>query len=1178
MSVRASDPSHDAAGEMERGMRRMVRIVANAGSGKTYELSTRYIEIVAELLRRAALGGDAFNPACVLATTFTRAAAGEIRDRILTRLAEAVIGGAADATPAQRQKRRELEEALRLRQPRMGAFDPAPLLLHLTRELDRLEIRTIDSVFTRLAQCFGREAGLPLPLRFLTEAETEASSRRALQRVAETDADVDSIARRLQHVLAGVPASSVERVLLGKVDAGLTAYRDSMAPDHDPRDIPAAWSPPEGAMSGRLLDARELAAVVDDLRRAVNGITQPRKSYDTMLERLQPVPSAVAQWRAWIKTGPQAAVNADPAATTFNRKDIPADCLAAIRKLLDHITAIEDRAIEGAARGWAEFLQRIDHEWKHMMTEQETVTFESVTRALSNAMRRPDMTDIAFRLDARIDHLLLDEFQDTSVGQWQALRPLAQEIAATGDDERFRSLLVVGDPKQSIYGWRAGEPRLLRHFERMILDGEQPVDRLEKDTLSTSWRSAPVILSFVDHLFSALAAGSAGVVAGADPSFRDACRNWTEGYAPHQAAHPDLAGCVQVRALSFVSRQSQKERDRLLIAESAAIAIEQYKRFDGRIRVAIIARRNKDVAKLVDFIRRASPDTPCIARAGGDLQTSPAVVAFLDVLRFCAHPGDTISLYGAATTPLGGALGLHPEWATHHADAAVRQQRAVARGQAAAAIRRTIAQQGVARTLSQWMRRLRAPATGDAGGATMFDAGDRLRLSRLIHEATQLEQDASRTIDDLVRSLCALRVQDAPGNAIEVINIHQAKGLEWDAVIYHAGHDNNRSPRPAFAVHRERTLEPPTCVVPWITAKPVPPRYRATMEHAEDFRLQEQLSQLYVALTRAKHGLWITAAEKSQGSGPTHAGLVCDAIATMGNASTQTRNGFTITTLGDVNWSTPIGGKREGGDQAAIQIECVPVSAPAAQMHKVRALRSPSFEAAAAEVSAAADAEDHASEASSPRAAPRGATATPRTKRADQGGGLLPTERGTIAHLVAQSVRWSDQWQPDAERLTDQAHAIFPLRQRAAVAEVVRGAIEQLQSPEIRALLAKPAGDAAVFHERAFVRADEDGGLQEGTMDRVVLRGRPGAWIAAQVVDFKSDAFDPKRMDLESWKRERAAHHARQLQAYAEVVSREHGVPLAKIDMKIALLAVGAAAPCSMPASSRPSSQGTPHV
>ena len=71
-----------------------------------------------------------------------------------------------------------------------------------------------------------------------------------------------------------------------------------------------------------------------------------------------------------------------------------------------------------------------------------------------------------FRLDAAVTHLLLDEFQDTSLEQWQVLSPFAEEVAAHADGGR--ELLVVGDTKQAIYGWRGGCVELFDVVEAMV--------------------------------------------------------------------------------------------------------------------------------------------------------------------------------------------------------------------------------------------------------------------------------------------------------------------------------------------------------------------------------------------------------------------------------------------------------------------------------------------------------------------------------------------------------------------------------------------------------------------------------------------------------------------------------------------------------------------------------------
>ena len=1155
--------------------RRMTRIIANAGSGKTYALSTRFIAIIAAMLRRET-SDAAFDPASVLATTFTRAAAGEIRDRILTRLAQAALDEA---------KRKSLHDDVCKVDPSLAdTFDPARILARLTNQFDRLEIRTIDSVFTRLAQAFGQEVGLPLPLQFLCEAETAAASRRALRHVMHESTDVDTISKRLQKLAYGVAASSLERVIGAKLDHGLSALRDSQLPDALAIDIPPAWNAPPGKTSGTLLSDEQLAKVVESLRHEVQAMPTQNKSYAAMVEKLSPPPPTLKgkkrSWEDWKKSGPPAAVVENPNNPIFSRQPVPAGCVKQIQILLDHITALQDGAIADQALAWAQFLLLIDDAWKRMMAQDEKVTFESVTRRLSHAMNHASIPEIAFRLDARIDHLLLDEFQDTSVGQWQALRPLAQEIASTDNHDRVRSLLVVGDPKQSIYGWRAGEPRLLCDFKNMIHNGRGEHDVDDSVTLHTSYRSSPVILRFVDHLFTRLKRGESEVLDLIEDEvsrrFYSAITKWSAQYVLHESADKckNLAGCVQVRMLPSVKGVSAAAVERRLISESASIAMEQFRRFKGDAKVAIIARRNKDVAKLVECIRNHPNPVACVALAGGDMQTSPAVVAFLDALRFSSHPGDTISLFGVATTPLAQVLGLKQEWACNHHDKKVLHERVCQRETAARAIREQLAQLGVAGAFTRWHRQL------SHSGTKLFDQSDQLRIARLIQETTRLEEQGTRSVEELVDSLAAVRVQDARANAIHVINIHQAKGLEWDMVVYHAGADKLESTRPTFAVNRQQPLQPPTCIVPWISGDLIPERYQDTMNYAQEFRLQEQLSQLYVALTRAKQGLWIVGARKKDGIGATPAGIVYDAICSMPGmrlselayelpdavqpsaqtislASVQVDSvnnaqatsveqfvmersaAFEIMTIGDEHWKPNHSKASEAQDDT---MEIVPICKSAPSAVHTRARSSPSSRHESFSISAAATATNQSS--------------------ALQRGALLATERGTIAHLVAESIQWSDNWNPHApgfiSNLLAKALAQFPQRDKSAIEQVVGDTIAQLTSSEIQSMLAKPAASCAVLNERKFVRLFADGGVQEGIIDRVELLGiskdNSIQWHSARIIDFKTDSFNSDTQSLELWKQQRAQHHAFQLNAYAHVIAQEHSIALENISLHLVLL------------------------
>ena len=109
---------------------------------------------------------------------------------------------------------------------------------------------------------------------------------------------------------------------------------------------------------------------------------------------------------------------------------------------------------------------------------------------------------IDFRLDGEIDHWLLDEFQDTSFGQWSVLKNLIDE--AVQDPTRTRSFFYIGDVKQAIFAWREGDPALFREiFDRY--NAVQP-DTIAEEHLVKSWRSGPPVIGMVNAVFGDQAA------------------------------------------------------------------------------------------------------------------------------------------------------------------------------------------------------------------------------------------------------------------------------------------------------------------------------------------------------------------------------------------------------------------------------------------------------------------------------------------------------------------------------------------------------------------------------------------------------------------------------------------------------------------------------------------------
>ena len=153
---------------------------------------------------------------------------------------------------------------------------------------------------------------------------------------------------------------------------------------------------------------------------------------------------------------------------------------------------------------------------------------------LADATLGTNAARLAHRLNASVDHLLLDEFQDTSPLQWQVISPLAREI--TGGNAQDRSFFCVGDRKQAIYGWRGGVAEILEELESE-LDGLTG----KGQDLSESFRSTPEVILTINEVF-----GNRTRHDNLD-QITDAVAGWT--FAPHEAHHTKRVGYACLKTL-----------------------------------------------------------------------------------------------------------------------------------------------------------------------------------------------------------------------------------------------------------------------------------------------------------------------------------------------------------------------------------------------------------------------------------------------------------------------------------------------------------------------------------------------------------------------------------------------------------------------------------------------------
>ncbi len=627
-------------------------IRASAGTGKTFQLSNRYL----------ALAAANEPPDSILATTFTRKAAGEILDRVLIRLAEAVL----DDT-----KRETLETFLGT--DSLSAERVQILLETMVRRLHRLRVSTLDQFFNQLGRCFCLELGLPPGWAIAEETLDDRMRAEAVHALLAEQETADAV--RLMHLLSkGEVTRSIARQIQELVLGLHEVYLD--APE-------AAWDRLKERRSLAPEAFRSFVLQLDELElpKHKNWAKAVAKDQALLLE---------GQWEDFLKGG--LAKKILEGEEKYYSKPIEQPVRDVYLPLIDHARAIILNMFINQNRATRDLLARFDKAYTHLKGKHRAMRFEDITRRLSAFVDSDRLGSAFYRLDAQTAHLLLDEFQDTSSIQWRVLRPFAQGVVggATENEKsrprtknssgaRLRSFFCVGDVKQAIYGWRGGVAEI---FEAI----QEELTGLETDTLEQSFRSSPEVIETVNRVFGPLKSNPAL------RNYPEAASKWHGRFLDHSTARDELKGYCCVEVAPAAEGSTDQAKTTLLYA---AERIAELKKQAPTAGIGVLVRRNAEIGLLISRLRALGVEAS--EEGGNPLTDSPAVELLLSVLKLADHPGDTVARYHVARSCLAEPLGL------------LRHDDDEAAWNLSREVRRRLATDGYGRTLCDWAERV-APA------------------------------------------------------------------------------------------------------------------------------------------------------------------------------------------------------------------------------------------------------------------------------------------------------------------------------------------------------------------------------------------------------------------------------------------------------------------------------------
>ncbi len=785
-------------------------VTANAGSGKTRTLVDR----VARLLLRGA------RPEAILCVTYTKAAAAEMQRRLFETLGEWAV--MADDPLAER----------------LAGIEERPASLSVARALfaraletpGGLKIQTIHGFCEKLLRRFPLEAGVPPGFRVLEDQAARETSARARDDVARAALDQPEgpIGRAYAHFAVALDYRSFQEMFAAfearrieirtyvdacSEDAGVQADVWRRCGFDAPEDAGAirlaAVSPPTldpdlWAMGARALAARgardaafalDMAAVAEQARQSEADFEQALGVFCT----------AEGEPAKWVQTA--VAFKADPVLrerllAERERLFMARDRARAAQVAYDTIAALTLARVYGAlyeaakqAQGALDFADLIAR-------TQELLTI------------RADAAWVLFKMDGGVDHMLVDEAQDTAPAQWDILRPLAEEFfAGAGAQHGARTMFAVGDEKQSIYSFQGAVLDCFAEetagYRRLVEGAGRP---FSLPRLTRSWRSTPEVLAFVDTVFTDPAAAAALRPESARADERPV----------HHAIRLAGAGSVDLWPLEEADAVLETDAWAPVDAEPAESANRKLARRMAREIKAMVDRgegvfdkdsrapRPMDFGDVLILVRRRGALFQEIIRAlkregvpvgGADRLSLSEHVVFHDLTglaRICLYPWDDLTLAALLRSPLcdvgedglydlargrsgflwgalGARAGERPEWR------AARDLLAWARLES----RRRPPFDFYARLLGYLDGRGRSVR---ARILTRLGREAEQALDAFLGEALAAERRGVRDLETFAADMAASAVevkreQDEGKGEVRVMTVHGAKGLEAPVVI-----------------------------------------------------------------------------------------------------------------------------------------------------------------------------------------------------------------------------------------------------------------------------------------------------------------------------------------------------------------------------------------------------------
>jgi ATP-dependent helicase/nuclease subunit A len=837
-------------------------VSANAGSGKTYVLTRRVLRLL--------LTGVA--PQSILCLTYTKAAAAEMRRRVAGELARWAVA-------------EEGALVAELRALEGSAFHPG--LVERARTLfakaletpGGLKIVTIHAFCESVLHRFPLEAGVPFDFTVIEDDERNQMMLAVREAVLAEGLRGEGPAEAIVTLFDLLS----DHQITSAIDAALGEGRKLEAVLADPRRAKANLRKLVGAgnfrgsaaineavLNERLVGAREIERL-----HAICPPTGASRLEDKLAEFNERAPLAASWQRAFLTEKETVPARGFPAKKICESDPNLADMLLAEAERLQALAAERRKALLiERSEALLDVVATISARYEAQKRARSLLDFDDLVERLGDLFADRSVGPwVQYKLDTAIDHILVDESQDTNREQWRVVTAIAEEFfAGAGGASRPRSLFAVGDQKQSIYSFQGAEPELFaatgEHFRRRASETDIP---FEPVPLHTSFRTLPEILKAVDLVSDLPGMGNALLSQG--KVFHDTARptgggsvtlwppiqqqrvvgdstEWPkEPVEAERSASRQVAERIAGEIVGWVGKRPLTGRGRMVRAEDVLILVQS---------------RGVLFGEIIRALRRAGLPTP-----GADRLGVTSHIGVMDLLALCdvlLNPADDLQLAALLRSPL---------FDVDEDDLfALAQPRA--QGQTLwSALEECPApncREAFAR-LARWRSELDferpfeflAQVLYAEGGLKRFHArlGEEVDevFAELLELALAHEQRAQPSLQGFVAEMrgrhVTIKRELTEANAgVRVMTVHGAKGLEAPIVILADAASKPSAGQTGKAVYVRDGDDP--VMIHASSAKLHTDETLPIKQNVDEKLLQEYWRKLYVAMTRAEDELYVT--------------------------------------------------------------------------------------------------------------------------------------------------------------------------------------------------------------------------------------------------------------------------------------------------------------------------------